>query len=111
MLLQPSLNLVASHTLRVDCGSRDTDELNRTLRSFWELESLGIRDPENSVYEEFESSVEMKEGRYEVSLPWKKFHDPLPHNYELSFKWLHDLLRRLRQETKILQEYDAIIYV
>lgn len=69
MLLQPSPNLVATHTLRVDDDSRDTDELNRTLRSFWELESLGIRDPENSVHEEFENSIEMKEGRYELSLP------------------------------------------
>lgn len=44
------------------------DELNRTLRSFWELESLGIRDPDKSVYEEFESSIELKEGMSVVAM-------------------------------------------
>lgn len=86
------------------------DELNSTLRSFWELESLGNYDPDkSSVYDEFESSIQFKQGRYEVSLPWKEFHDPLPDNYELTLKRFHGLLRHLRQDPTILQEYDSII--
>ena len=44
-----------------------------------------------------------------MSLPWKKFHDPLPDNYELILKQLHGLLRWLRQNPTILHEYNAII--
>ena len=51
----------------------------------------------------------MKGGRYEVSLPWREYHDPLV-NYDLSRKQLYGLLRRLKQNPAILREYDAIIH-
>ena len=108
-LLQPSVSLITTHALRIDADPCSTDELNSTLQSFWELESLDIHDPDKSIYNEFENSIELKEGRYEVSLPWKKFHDPLPDNYKLTLKRLHGLLCRLRQDPTILQEYNAII--
>ena len=44
-----------------------------------------------------------------MSLPWKKFHDRLPDNYELTLKRLHGLLHRLQQDPTILQEYNVII--
>ena len=52
----------------------------------------------------------MKGGRYEVSLPWREYHDPLLDNYDLSRKQLYGLLRRLKQNPAILREYDAIIH-
>ena len=46
-------------------------ELDRDLRLFWELESLGIEeatiDPASDL---FASSLQVQNGRYEVSLPW-----------------------------------------
>ena len=78
--LQPSMSLIATHTLKIEASPSGMDELNSTLRSFWELESLGIRESDRSVYDEFENSIQLKEGRYEVQLPWKKFHNPLPDN-------------------------------
>ena len=46
---------------------------------------------------------------YEVSLPWREWHDPLPTNYQLSRR-LTGLLRRLRRTPEILKEYDFIIH-
>ena len=105
----PAVSLIATHTLRIDSEPCNTGRLDETLRSFWELESLGICEPDKSVLDDFDSSIQFKEGRYEVSLPWKESHGPLPTNYELSLKRLHGLLHRLRHHPEILKEYDAII--
>ena len=105
----PAVSLIATHTLRINSEPCSTGRLDETLRSFWELESLGICEPDKSVLDDFDSSIQFKEGRYEVSLPWKESHGPLPTNYELSLKRLHGLLHRLRHHPEILKEYDATI--
>ena len=76
---------------------------------FWDLESLGIQPNEATVYDEFESSIQFSGKRYEVSLPWKESHAPLPDNYDLSLKRLIGLLKRLRQNPEILRQYDTVI--
>ena len=104
----PTVSLTTTHTLHV--GGVTNRELDANLRSFWELESLGIQSPTTDpVSDQFASTVKMKDGRYEVSLPWQAYHDPLPDNYELSRRRLHGLLQRLKREPMILREYDAII--
>jgi hypothetical protein len=61
------------------------------------------------LYDEISSSTTFEDGRYKVSLPWKEFHGPLPHNYHLSLRRLKSLLRRLKQTPNLLKEYDSII--
>ena len=106
----PAVSLVATHTLNAD-GIVTNKMLDATLRSFWELESMGVNTDETAhpALDRFTSSIRMKDNRYEVSLPWREGHDPLPTNYELSRKRLTGLLRRLRQTPEILKEYDSII--
>ena len=104
-----SHSLLTTHVLRVDASPHHTENLEELLHSFWNLESLGIEDPESSVLEEFTKTVCFKEGRYEVSLPWKDACPPLPDNYELSKKRLGGLLNRLKQSPDIMHEYDTII--
>ena len=94
---QASVSLVAAHpitthTLRVDSQHCSTEKLDDQLRAFWELESLGIHLPDKSTYDDFAENLCFKEGRYEVSLPWKEEHDPLPDNYQLSSRRLQGLL-------------------
>ena len=86
----------------------DPEPLNATLQSFSELESLGIPGPEETVHDKSMDSVTFKDGRYEVSLLWRKSHTPLPDNYQLSLNRLHGLLRQLKQNPEILQEYDGV---
>ena len=85
--------------------------LDATMRSFLELESLGIQvdSMENDMSDHFASSVKMKAGRYEVSLPWRECHDPLPTNYNLSRRRLTGFLHQLKQNPEILKEYNSII--
>ena len=56
------------------------DQLNETLQAFWNLESIGIEaddEPllnrtEETVLNNFKESLTIKDGRYEVSIPWKE---------------------------------------
>ena len=83
-----SVNLAATHVLRIDTGRYAMDvhgmELGVKLRTFWELESIGIKQEENSVLETFKETVIFKNQRFEVGLPCKEAHDPLPDNRSLS---------------------------
>lgn len=61
-----------------------------------------------------EASVYMKEisfdGRqYQVRLPWKENHTPLPDNYDLSHRPLLSLLKWLRRDPRLLTEYNSVI--
>ena len=91
-LPESSVNLVTTHVLRVDSQECENRGLEEGLRSFWELESLGISSPEKTLYEDFSKSVTFRDGRYEVSLPWREVHEPLPDNYQLSLGRLRSLL-------------------
>jgi len=47
--------------------------------------------------------------RYQVRLPWKELHATLSNNFDLSQRRLSGLLKRLKHDPEILQEYDTII--
>ena len=104
-----AMNLSVTHVLHVETVSESPCALDDQLRGFWELESLGVRDEERTLYDDFTGVVRFENGRYKVPLPWKEFHDPLPDNYLLSVNRLQGLLRRLKQDPAILEEYNGII--
>ena len=108
-LTQCSTNLIATHVLRADTQPTETEGLDAQLRSFWELESLGIHEVETTLYDKFSTNVTFQDGRYRVSLPWKEFHEPLPDNYDLSHHRMKGLLHRLSQNSAVLKEYDRTI--
>lgn len=105
----PVVSLTTTHTLTIGMEATSNSELDNQLRSFWELESLGIEGADKSLYDMFKKNVSFKDGRYEVSLPWKEFYDHLPDNYMLSLRRLEGLIKRLRQTPEILKEYNATI--
>ena len=102
-----SHSFLTTHVLRVD-ASQYTENLDEVLQSFWKLESLGIEDSADPVLDEFTQTVRFSEGRYEVALPWKDSHPPLPDNFDLSSQRLHSLLRRLKQDPVIMNEYNTV---
>ncbi|XP_064119026.1 uncharacterized protein LOC135224034 [Macrobrachium nipponense] len=84
------------------------------IQQLWTLESVGIVDQDMSpedkfVLEEFKNSINMVEGRYEVSLPWKVDKKQLPTNLALSRKRLNSTIHKLKQTNKYLEIYDQII--
>jgi hypothetical protein len=102
---QSFIGVTTTHVLRVE-ASCDADE---NLKRFWELESMGINPREESVQTRFTQEIVFKNGRYEVSLPWREGHQALPDNYVPCVRRLYGLLRRLKHEPELLQEYNKII--
>ena len=104
-------NLLITHTLRIDAAleQQSDSDLDASLKRLWDLEILGIKEDESSIYEKFTTSVQHHEGRYEVELPWKETHPTLPDNLDLSQARLRNLLLRLRKDQCILREYDSVI--
>ena len=106
MLVESSTHLSHTHVLRLDTEQKEENcILKQELSKFWDIESLGIiPESEDAVYERFLNRVQMKETRYEVSLPWKEMHPALPDNYSLA-----SLIERLRKSPEVLREYDRVI--
>ena len=101
-------NLVVTHSLKCAAQPVNVNEtLEQDLKKFWELESIGIKS--QSLYDEVTEAIAFKNGRYEVSLPWKSPHPLLPDNFELCKKRLTNLLQHLRREPEKLKKYDTVI--
>ena len=85
------------------------------IKSFWNLESIGIveKDPVNvnPVLQEFEESVSMVDGRYEVALPWRPdAASRFQNNVRLDAIRLRHLDKRLAQNLDLKVRYDAVIH-
>ena len=98
------MNMSITHVLLIG-AIEESNDLVEQLQAFWELEILGIRQEENTLYNLFEGTVRFENGRCMVPLPWKEYHEALPDNYQLSLLRLHGLLCRLRQDPVIFKEY------
>ena len=48
-------------------------------------------------------------GRYAVRLPFRKHHDTLPDNFDLSVTRLNSLVRRLKKSPELATEYSKVI--
>ena len=60
---EASVSLMIMHTFHMN--SVEGAELDAVLRSFWELESLGIHGPDDLTYDHFVNNV--LNDRYEVA--------------------------------------------
>ena len=82
--------------------------IEEQVNKLWDLDSLGIR-PKDNVHEALLDDIVFTGERYSVSLPWKEGHGPLPLNYNKCVARLKSQIRKLKQDPKILHEYDRII--
>ena len=73
-----------------------------------DFETFGIWE-ENEVHEALKDAISLNGKRYEVGLPWKERHAPLPSNYRNSFKSLKGQMERLKIVPENLNAYNAII--
>ena len=64
--------------------SNNSKDPEKQLKTFWELEVLGILDKESSLYEQFKHNIKFVDGRYEVPLPWKSTLLNISLNFQLS---------------------------
>lgn len=91
------------------------DEVNDTLRSFWEVESSGTMSKpilsklDTSVLHKTEESLTYSEGRYSVAIPWKESAPKLHDNYQMALQRLENMEKRLRKNPEVGQQYEQTI--
>ena len=91
---------------------------NASISDLFSLDVLGITDPTETesrkmrdyrTKQYFEDTVEInEEGRYEIALPWKDDHLPLPSNKDLALKRLEITTNKLLQSENLFQDYDKV---
>ena len=74
-------------------------------KNFWELETIGIKEENDS--EAFDIKIKKEEGKYHVSLTWKRDSEILGDNYNLAERSL--ALRRLQKDPLLCLEYKGIM--
>ena len=61
--------------------------MSDNVHRLWDLDTLGIRE-EDEVHKALKEAISFNGNRYQVHLPWKQGHEPLPLNYNNSLKRL-----------------------
>ena len=92
------------------------DSFNKTpnLEDFWELETIGIRDPltltdDDKALAKFNESICFKDGRYQVQWPWKCENPDLPENFDVVMSRFKSLERRLQRNKDLMRKCDDVI--
>jgi hypothetical protein len=88
---------------------------DKIAKSFWDLETIGIKDPATpcettpSFMDNYrETSLNRDEnGQYIASFPWLQNHPALPTNYEITYARTRSMVRKLGPE--LLSKYNDII--
>ena len=88
-----------------------------TIRSFWELDSIGIQGEnasglieDSTVFNEFSKGVSLVNNRYRVGLPWKSMEhkEMLVNNEQIAQKRLNSLNKRLETNPNLKQRYNEV---
>ena len=90
-----AVNLASTHVMMIESRDEQDSSLNNQVERFWDLDTVGIKNNEASVYTEFLDNVKIVEGRYEVRMPFKHDHPLIEDNYALSVTRLKRLKCRL----------------
>ncbi|GFW54219.1 integrase catalytic domain-containing protein [Trichonephila clavipes] len=96
------------------CFLVNNDSIQDTLKLFFDLEGLGIRDDpvlheRDQAIEIFKETVEFEKGRYIVQLPFRKSYNKLSDNYPLAKQRFQNLWRRFGHDSELYQQYREII--
>lgn len=92
-----------------------TEQVEGALRSFWELESLGITDSEDQMSEtsqvmrHIEQNIRRSGTQYEVALSWKDNIGVLKDNKQVAMTRLRKLVGRLYRTDSLVLHYDEAI--
>lgn len=77
------------------------------LCNLWDLDQIGIKDSPHVIdndkaLEQFNNTIQYKEGRYYVTWPWKSTEFSLPENFDVAFGQMKALSRRFQNDQNLL---------
>lgn len=113
-ILQTSINVMKITSQQVQFDRNN--DVNSTLKTFWDLETMGIKaeqeqtEIENTVMENFNETIKFKNSMYEVRLPWNERAVELADNNVLARKRLHNLNKKFKNCPEFYEKYSSVIY-
>ena len=92
------------------------DEINASLRKFWEVENCGVNvdkreiltPDEKKTLSQVQNSLKLVDRRY-LEVPWKHKRPVLPDNYTMALKRLENTELKLLKNPEMAQDYQATI--
>ena len=94
--------------MRVNSQTLEKDSIKNELTKFWERESLGTVDKDNSISKTFVEEIKFNGNNYVTKLPFKESTEWIPDNYQLCIKRLSSLKTRLHKDQNLLNNYNEI---
>ncbi|GFW79081.1 integrase catalytic domain-containing protein [Trichonephila clavipes] len=93
---------------------KDNDSVDDTLKLFFELESLGIKDDpsyrkDDQAMNIFKETVQYNNNRYVVELPFRKHWNELSNNISVAKQRFQSLWGRLRKDKTLYTQYKETI--
>ena len=93
------------------------DEINDSLKRFWEIDTLGIQEDDVKILSGEEKlaldktrlSLTHDGERYQVATPWKTDWPTLPNNYEMAYSRLRNTEKRLIRQSSVGEDYQRVI--
>ena len=113
MMLAYFLSEISTYFL----GFNETDDSifnSSCLEDFWALETVEIKDPstitdDNKAFSEFNKSIQLVKGRYQVGWLWREENPNLLNNYKLLYGRLASIVNRLKENPETMKQYNNII--
>ena len=99
------------------CTARNVMDNDALVRSLWDVESIGIiperelEEGDSEIMDRFSNSLHKQEdGRYAVEWPWVGCDEiEMDSSKDIAEKRLEGLVKRLKKDPKLFEEYDKII--
>ena len=107
-----------TRTYRSSSSSAETELLNESLRRFWDIESIGIKDTsdevltpsDKAVVDRTRKTLVFKDGHYKLGILWKKGEPNFEENFDMVFARLQRQEKSLlKRSSEISTSYDQII--
>lgn len=88
------------------------DSIRTDFEKLWSMEAIGMQSAitdNDDFLNNFQDSLQFRDGKYIAKLPWKSDHPTLPTNYGMAKGILKSSLERLRKDPIKLKHYDDIL--
>ena len=102
-------NFVRTYFVTNETDDVDMNEVNMTLRRFWETDNSGIDDnqvlsiEDNLILNKAQQSIKFIGGHYRVAIPWREEKVSLLNNYSVPLRRLQNLETRLEKIPEVAQ--------
>ncbi|GBM41005.1 hypothetical protein AVEN_250321-1 [Araneus ventricosus] len=110
---QQSANVMNAAVDRVEVNSNQ--EVDSLLHKFWELQAITNKEEnetneiDKDILNDFNKSIILKDGRYEVKLPFNDRVGELCDNYEIAYNRINSLVKRFKKNPEFYQMYKDVI--